>query len=96
MIVLVKVKVEKGIWLQEVLMFEIVVDEVLIKVLKIVICGMDLYIYFWDEWVQNIILIGFIIGYEYMGYVVKVGFLVKEFKEGDCVISEGYIVCGYC
>ena len=96
MIALVKAKAEKGIWLQEVPMPEIAADEVLIKVSKTAICGTDLHIYLWDEWAQNTIPIGLTIGHEYMGHVAKVGSLVKEFKEGDRVTSEGHIACGHC
>ncbi|MEO0724104.1 MAG: L-threonine 3-dehydrogenase [Bacteroidota bacterium] len=93
---LVKAKSEKGIWLQDVPMPEVGHDEVLIKVSKTAICGTDLHIYLWDHWAQQTIPIGLTIGHEYMGHVAKVGSLVKEFKEGDRVTSEGHIACNHC
>jgi threonine 3-dehydrogenase len=96
MIALVKAKPEKGIWMQEVPIPEIGHDEVLIKVSKTAICGTDLHIYLWDDWARQVIPVGLTIGHEYMGHVVKTGSLVKEFKEGDRVTSEGHIACGRC
>lgn len=96
MIALVKAKAEKGIWLKEVPKPTIGHDEVLIKVSKTAICGTDLHIYLWDTWAQSTIPVGLTIGHEYMGHVVEVGSLVKEFKEGDRVTSEGHISCGHC
>ena len=96
MMALVKAKPQKGIWLQEVPVPEIGHDEVLIKVSKSAICGTDLHIYLWDDWAQKTIPNGLTIGHEYMGHVAKVGSLVKEFKEGDRVTSEGHIACGHC
>ena len=93
---LVKAKPDKGIWLQDVPVPEIGHDEVLIKVSKTAICGTDLHIYLWDEWAQQTIPVGLTIGHEYMGHVAKVGSLVKAFKEGDRVTSEGHIACGRC
>lgn len=94
--VLVKCEVVKGIWLEEVLVFILGLNEVLIKLEKIVICGIDLYIYLWDEWSQCIIKLGLIIGYEFVGCIVGIGLGVIGYEIGQCVLVEGYIVCGYC
>lgn len=94
--VLVKCYVEFGIWMEEVFVFEVGLNEVLIKLEKIVICGIDLYIYKWDEWSQCMIKFGFIIGYEFVGCIVEMGLGVIGYSIGDCVLVEGYIVCGYC
>ncbi|MEL7220298.1 MAG: L-threonine 3-dehydrogenase [Bacteroidota bacterium] len=96
MIALVKARAEKGIWMQDVSKPTIGHDEVLIKVSKTAICGTDLHIYLWDDWARQVIPVGLTIGHEYMGYVVEVGSLVKDFKEGDRVTSEGHISCGRC
>ncbi len=93
---LVKLKPEKGIWLQEIDIPKIGVNDVLIKVVKSSICGTDLHIYLWDEWAQNTIKTPMTIGHEYVGYVAKVGDEVTEFKEGDRVTGEGHIACGHC
>ncbi len=93
---LVKAKPEKGIWMQEVNIPEIGVNDVLIKVAKSAICGTDLHIYMWDKWAQKTINTPMIIGHEYVGYVAQVGSEVTQFKEGDRVTGEGHIACGHC
>lgn len=93
---LVKTKPERGVWMQEIDVPEIGVNEVLIKVVKSAICGTDLHIYLWDEWAQKTIPTPMTIGHEYVGYVAKMGSEVVEFKEGDRVTGEGHIACGHC
>ena len=93
---LVKAKPEKGLWLHEVPVPEIGVNDVLIKVSKSAICGTDLHIYLWDEWAQRTIPVPMIIGHEYVGHVAAFGSAVTGFKEGDRVVGEGHIACGQC
>ncbi|TLX76640.1 L-threonine 3-dehydrogenase [Labilibacter sediminis] len=93
---LVKAKPERGIWMQEIAVPEIGVNDVLIKVVKSAICGTDLHIYLWDQWAQNTINTPMTIGHEYVGYIAQVGDEVTEFKEGDRVTGEGHIACGHC
>ena len=52
---LVKLRPEKGIWMQEIPVPEIGVNDVLIKIIKTSICGTDLHIYKWDDWAQKTI-----------------------------------------
>ncbi|MCK5171396.1 MAG: alcohol dehydrogenase catalytic domain-containing protein, partial [Bacteroidales bacterium] len=66
---LVKSKPEKGLWMEEVDIPEVGVNDILIKVKKSAICGTDLHIYRWDEWSQNTIKIPMTIGHEYVGTV---------------------------
>ncbi|WP_421918803.1 L-threonine 3-dehydrogenase [Marinifilum sp.] len=93
---LVKSKPEKGIWMEEVDIPELGVNDVLVKIKKTAICGTDLHIYKWDEWSQNTIKPGMIIGHEYVGEVAKVGAGVTGFEIGDRVTGEGHIACGHC
>jgi len=93
---LVKSKAEKGIWMEEVDIPEIGVNDVLVKIRKTAICGTDLHIYKWDEWSQNTIKPGMIIGHEYVGAVAQVGAGVTGFEIGDRVTGEGHIACGHC
>jgi len=93
---LVKSKPEKGLWMEEVDIPEVGVNDILIKVKKSAICGTDLHIYRWDEWSQNTIKIGQTIGHEYVGTVAKMGEGVTGFQIGDRVTGEGHIACGYC
>ena len=93
---LVKSKAEKGLWMEEVDVPKIGVNDVLVKIRKTAICGTDLHIYKWDEWAQNTIKTGMIIGHEYVGEVVEMGAGVTGFKIGDRVTGEGHIACGHC
>lgn len=93
---LVKLKPEKGVWMDEVPLPKVGVNDVLIKVVKSAICGTDLHIYLWDEWAQKTINTPITIGHEYVGYVARVGSEITAFKEGDRVTGEGHIACGHC
>lgn len=93
---LVKKYPRRGIWMEEVPVPEIRVNDVLVKVKKSAICGTDLHIYKWDEWSQNTIRTPMIIGHEYVGEVVDIGAGVADVKVGDRVTSEGHIACGHC
>jgi threonine 3-dehydrogenase len=93
---LVKLKPEKGIWLEEIPIPEIGVNDVLIKITKTAICGTDLHIYRWDEWSQRTIKTPIVIGHEYVGRITKIGVGVTGLKEGDRVTGEGHIACGLC
>ena len=93
---LVKSKAEKGMWMEEVDIPKVGVNDVLVKIRKTAICGTDLHIYKWDEWAQNTIKPGMIIGHEYVGEVAAMGEGVTGFKIGDRVTGEGHIACGHC
>jgi len=93
---LVKAKPEKGLWMEEVEIPKVGVNDILIKVTKSAICGTDLHIYRWDEWSQNTIKIGQTIGHEYVGTVAEMGIGVTGFKIGERVTGEGHIACGQC
>ncbi|PLX24021.1 MAG: L-threonine 3-dehydrogenase, partial [Marinilabiliales bacterium] len=93
---LVKSKPEKGLWMEEVDIPEVGVNDILIKVKKSAICGTDLHIYRWDEWSQNTIKIGQTIGREYVGTVAKMGEGLTGFQIGDRVTGEGHIAGGHC
>lgn len=49
---LVKEQALPGLWIQEVLIPQVGINEVLVRVLLTAICGTDLHIYNWDEWAQ--------------------------------------------
>jgi threonine 3-dehydrogenase len=93
---LVKSKPEKGIWLEEVPIPKVGVNDILIKIRKTAICGTDLHIYRWDEWSQKTIKTPMTIGHEYVGTVAEMGSGVTDFKIGDRVTGEGHIACGHC
>ena len=93
---LVKAKPEKGIWMEEVPIPGIGINDVLVKVKKTAICGTDLHIYKWDDWSQRTIKTPMVIGHEYMGIIADMGSGVKHLKKGDRVTGEGHIACGHC
>ncbi len=93
---LVKKYPKEGIWMEEVNIPKMGVNDVMVKIKKTAICGTDLHIYKWDEWSQRTIKTPMVIGHEYVGIVEKVGKGVKHVKEGDRVTGEGHIVCGEC
>jgi threonine 3-dehydrogenase len=93
---LVKLKPEKGIWMEQVPVSQIGPNDVLIKIKKTAICGTDIHIYNWDEWSQNTIPVPMTIGHEFAGVIEKTGSEVKGLKVGDRVSGEGHLTCGHC
>jgi threonine 3-dehydrogenase len=93
---LVKTKRESGLWLEDVPMPAIGINDLLIRVLRTGICGTDLHIFDWDAWAQRTVPTPLIIGHEFVGEVVEVGANVNDFRPGDIVSGEGHLVCGRC
>ena len=91
-----KRKREEGLWLEEVPVPEMGINDVLIEVLRTGICGTDVHIYNWDAWAQKTIPVPMVVGHEFVGRIVKVGSNVHDFREGDVVSGEGHVVCGHC
>jgi threonine 3-dehydrogenase len=93
---LVKSKAEPGLWLEDIAMPEIGLNDVLIKVDRTGICGTDVHIYKWDAWARKTIPVPMAVGHEFVGEIVEVGSNVKDFFPGDLVSGEGHVVCGRC
>jgi threonine 3-dehydrogenase len=93
---LVKSAAAPGLWLEDVAVPEIGINEVLIRVLRTGICGTDVHIYKWDEWAQKTIPVPMTIGHEFVGRIEKVGSNVAGFAPGELVSGEGHVVCGRC
>ncbi len=93
---LVKLKPEPGLWLEEVPVPAIGINDVLIKIHKTAICGTDVHIYNWNEWAQKIIPVPMHVGHEFVGRVTEIGSNVHDFQPGDLVSGEGHLVCGRC
>ncbi|HUS90769.1 MAG TPA: L-threonine 3-dehydrogenase [Phycisphaerae bacterium] len=93
---LVKARPEEGLWLQEVPVPEVGVNDVLIRILKTSICGTDVHIWNWDEWAQKTIPVGMQVGHEFVGVVEAFGSNVRDLSVGDLVSGEGHVVCGRC
>jgi threonine 3-dehydrogenase len=93
---LVKKCAEPGLWLEDVPVPSIGINDVLIRVKKTSICGTDLHIYGWDDWARNTIPVPMVIGHEFVGEIVEVGSNVSDFFPGQIVSGEGHVVCGRC
>src|SRR6202453_3422088 len=93
---LVKSRAEQGLWLEDVPVPEIGINDVLIRVRYTGICGTHVHIYQWDEWAQKTIPVPMAIGHEFVGEIVAVGSNVNDFYPGDIVSGEGHVVCGRC
>jgi len=96
MIALVKRKCEPGLYLEEVALPEVGINDVLIKVDRTGVCGTDLHIYLWNEWAMRTVRPPLVIGHEFVGTIERVGSNVQDFKAGDVVSGEGHVVCGRC
>jgi threonine 3-dehydrogenase len=93
---LCKLKPEPGIWMTDIPVPDIGVNDVLVKIKKTAICGTDIHIYHWDEWAKATIPVPMAVGHEFMGEIVALGDEVAGLKIGDRVSGEGHITCGHC
>jgi threonine 3-dehydrogenase len=93
---LVKKERRPGLWLEDVPMPKVDINDVLIRVDRTGICGTDLHIHKWDDWAQRTIPVPMVVGHEFVGEVVEVGSNVKDFFPGEVVSAEGHVVCGRC
>lgn len=93
---LVKAKPEEGIWMEDVPVPTIGINDVLIKVDRTGICGTDVHIYKWDDWASKTIPVPMVVGHEFVGEIVEIGSNVTFFKPGMVVSGEGHVICGRC
>jgi threonine 3-dehydrogenase len=93
---LVKSRREPGLWLEDLDVPKIGINDVLIRVLRTGICGTDVHIYKWDDWSQKTVPVPMAIGHEFVGKIVEVGPNVADFFPGEVVSGEGHVVCGRC
>jgi threonine 3-dehydrogenase len=93
---LVKKEAAQGLWLEDVPIPEVGINDVFIKIMRTAICGTDLHIYNWDAWAQKTIPVPMVVGHEFVGEVVSVGENVNDFHPGEIVSGEGHVVCGRC
>ncbi|MDQ1473874.1 MAG: threonine 3-dehydrogenase, partial [Bryobacterales bacterium] len=93
---LVKSRPEPGLWLEDVPVPEIGINDVVVRVKRASICGTDIHILNWDAWAARTIPVPMVIGHEFMGEIVAVGSNVSDFFPGQMVSGEGHVVCGKC
>src|SRR5438034_5813525 len=70
-------------------------DEVLLQTGAVGVCGSDVHQYHnTHSWRVNVPVV---LGHEFCGVVARTGSAVKEFHEGDRVVSEtAAVICGVC
>jgi threonine 3-dehydrogenase len=93
---LVKKEAREGLWLEDVPVPDVGINDVLIKIKRTAICGTDMHIYNWDTWAQKTIPVPMVVGHEFVGEIVEVGSNVIDFRPGQIVSGEGHVVCGRC
>ena len=93
---LVKARPTEGLWLEEVPVPEVGLNDVLIRILRTSICGTDVHIWNWDEWAAKTIPLPMHVGHEFVGVVERFGDNVHDYQRGDLVSGEGHVVCGRC
>ncbi|MFN0105909.1 MAG: L-threonine 3-dehydrogenase [Bryobacteraceae bacterium] len=93
---LVKREAKPGLWLEEVPVPNMGINDVKIRVDRASICGTDVHIYRWDEWAAKTIPVPMVIGHEFAGEIVDVGGNVRDFAPGMLVSGEGHVTCGLC
>jgi threonine 3-dehydrogenase len=93
---LVKARPEPGLWLEDIAVPEVGINDVLIRVHCTGICGTDLHIHAWDAWARRVLPVPLVVGHEFVGEVVEVGSNVTGVAPGDVVSGEGHVVCGRC
>ena len=93
---LVKKERAPGLWLEEIPVPAVGINDVLIRIKKTAICGTDVHIWNWDAWAQKTIPVPMAVGHEFVGAVEAMGSNVTDLKIGDIVSGEGHIVCGRC
>ncbi len=93
---LVKREATPGLWMEEVPVPEMGINDVKIRVDRASICGTDVHIYKWDAWAAKTIPVPMVIGHEFVGEIVDVGANVRDFTPGMLVSGEGHVTCGLC
>lgn len=93
---LVKREAKPGLWLEEVPVPEMGINDVKIRVDRAAICGTDIHIYKWDAWAAKTIPVPMVVGHEFVGEIVDVGSNVRDFVPGMLVSGEGHVTCGLC
>jgi threonine 3-dehydrogenase len=66
---LAKSRAEPGLWLEDIPVPEIGIDDALIRIDRTGICGTDLHIYNWDAWAQKTIPVPMAVGHEFVGLI---------------------------
>jgi threonine 3-dehydrogenase len=92
----VKARPEPGVHIAEVPEPRPGEDEILVRVEAASICGSDLAIYEWRDWVAERMQTPRVVGHEFCGTVERVGARVERVKPGDFIAAETHVADGTC
>jgi threonine 3-dehydrogenase len=92
----VKARPEPGLQIAEVAEPQPGEDEILVRVEATSICGSDLAIYEWRDWVAARMHTPRVVGHEFCGTVERVGSQVERIAAGDLIAAETHIADGTC
>ena len=92
----VKARPEPGVHIAEVPEPRPGEDEILVRVQATSICGSDLAMYEWRDWVAERMQTPRVVGHEFCGTVETVGARVEGVKRGDFIAAETHVVDGTC
>ncbi len=70
--------------------------EVLLKVAAAGICGTDMHIYRWADWLDGRVNFPVTLGHEVSGTIIKRGIGATRFSDGAYVALESHVPCGRC
>jgi threonine 3-dehydrogenase len=79
---LVKRERSPGLWLEEIPLPPVGEFDVLIRILRVSICGTDVHIYEWKSWAQRTVPTPTPSGHEFVGIVESLGSHVVDFHPG--------------
>lgn len=92
----VKARPEPGVQIAEVPEPRPGEDEILVRVEAASICGSDLAIYEWRDWVSERMRTPRVVGHEFCGTVEAVGTRAENVGIGDFIAAETHIADGTC
>ena len=93
---LVKAKPGIGLWMEQVPVPEYGANDVLVRIKKTAICGTDIQIWNWDEFISKLVPVPMVVGHEFCGEIVEVGAAVTKYSVGQRISGEGHVICGSC
>jgi 2-desacetyl-2-hydroxyethyl bacteriochlorophyllide A dehydrogenase len=70
--------------------------EVIVQVGACGICGTDVEIFHWKDWISRYVELPRIIGHEVAGTIVEIGKDCGGWRIGDRVVADTYLGCGGC
>jgi len=93
---LVKAKPGIGLQMEQVPVPEYGANDVLVRIKKTAICGTDVHIWNWDEFISKLVPVPMVVGHEFCGEIVEVGDAVTKYSVGQRISGEGHVICGSC